>query len=162
MTELSFVVTEFYVASTFYVAIGIILSRHRFFPFCFNLCRDRVKDCHDNFLHNFLQQCRDRKILCHEKISYLAIEFYMSFVATFSCWLRHNSFGLFEFCVATNINYVATQTAAFSTFLLLFYLFSLFFQITLAKHKVGEYSIIWYTNRSKIVKNMPKKWIKNR
>ena len=45
-------------------------------------------------------------------------------------------------CVATNKNYVATQTAAFSIFLLLFFLFSLFFQIIAAKHKVGENSII--------------------
>ena len=80
---------------------------------------------------------------------------------TFSCWSQHNSFGLLEFCVVTYENYVATQTVVFSTFLLLFCLFSLLFQLTLAKHKVGEYSIIWHKNRSKIVKDMPEKWIKN-
>ena len=57
---------------------------------------------------------------------------------------------MLEFCVATYKNYVATQAAAFSTF----------FQITHVKHKVGEYSIIWHTNRSKIVKNMPENGLK--
>ena len=89
-----------------------------------------------------------------------AIELCLNFVATFSCWLRLSSFGLLEFCVATYKNYVATQTAVFSTFLLLFCLFSLFFQLTPAKQKVGEYSIIWNTNRCKIVKNMPKNGLK--
>ena len=95
-----------------------------------------------------------QKIFCRYKISPSAIELCLSFVTTFSCWLRHISFGLLEFCIATYKNFVATQTAAFSTFLLLFSLFSLFFQLTPAKQKVGEYSIIGYTNRSKIVKNM--------
>ena len=102
--------------------------------------------------------CHDRKTLYHNIIVSFSIELCLNFVAIFSCWLQHSSFGLLEFCIATNKNYVATQTDAFSTFLL----FSLiFFQITPAKHKVGEYSIIWHTNRSKIVKNMSKKWIKN-
>ena len=82
---------------------------------------------------------------------------------TFSLWLRHSSFSLLEFCVATYENYVAIKTAAFSTFFASFLLvFYFFFQITPAKHKVGEYSIIWHKNRSKIVKNMLEKWIKNR
>ena len=85
----------------------------------------------------------------------------MSFVATFSCWLRHSSFGLLEFCVATYKSYVATKAVAFSTFLCFFSTF-FFFQITPAKHKVGEYSIIEHKYRSKIVKSMLEKWIKNR
>ena len=59
-------------------------------------------------------------------------------------------------------NYVATETAAISTFLLLLCWNYLIFQLTLAKHKVGEYSIIWHKNRSETVKNMQEKWIKNR
>ena len=139
MTELSFVAKEFiYWPSTFHFMAKIILSRYSFFAFCFSLCRNRVKDCHD-------------------KISSLAIELCLSFVMTFSCWLRHISFFLLEFCVATYKNCVVTQTAAFSTFLLLFCLFSLCLQLTPLKQKVGEYSIIRHTNRYKIVKNMPKK-----
>ena len=53
-----------------------------------------------------------------KKISPSSIELCLSFVTTFSCWLRHVSFGLLEFCVATYKNCVVTQTAAFSTFLL--------------------------------------------
>ena len=67
---------------------------------------------------------------------------------------------MLEFCVATYKNWVTTQTAAFSTFLLLFYFFPLFFHLTPTKQKVGEYSIIGHTNRSKIVKNMPKNGLK--
>ena len=44
----------------------------------------------------------------------------------------------------------------FASFLLGFSLF----QLTHAKQKVGEYSIIGHTNRSKIVKNMPKNGLK--
>ena len=40
----------------------------------------------------------------------------MSFIATFSCWLQHISFGLLEFCFATYKNRVATQTTSFSSF----------------------------------------------
>ena len=80
---------------------------------------------------------------------------------TISSWLRHSFFNLLEFCVATYENYVAAKTVVFSTFLLLFYLFTFLFQLTFAKHKVGEYSVIWHKNISKIVKNMPKIWIKN-
>ena len=43
-----------------------------------------------------------------------------------------------------------------------FCLFYLIFQLTLAKLKVGEYSIIWHKNGSETIKNMPEKWIKNR
>ena len=49
----------------------------------------------------------------------------------------------------------------FFFFLLLFYLFSLLLQLTATKHKVGQYSIIWNKNRSRNVKNMSEKWIKN-
>ena len=52
------------------------------------------------------------------------------------------------------------KTAAFSTFLLIFCLFSFPFQLTPVKHKVGEYFIIWHKNRSETVKNMPKKGLK--
>ena len=45
-------------------------------------------------------------------------------------------------------------------FLLLFCFFSLIFQLTPAKHKVSEYSIIWHENRSKTVTNMPKNGLK--
>ena len=68
-----------------------------------------------------------------------------------------SSLGLLEFCVATYENYVATKTVAFSTFLLLSSLFYFLFQLTLTKHKVGEYSIIWHKNRSETVKNRPEK-----
>ena len=58
-------------------------------------------------------------------------------------------------------NYVVIETVAFSIFfLLLFYLFSLIFQLTPARHEVGEYSIIWHTYRYKTVKNMPKNGLK--
>ena len=72
------------------------------------------------------------------------------------------SFSLLEFFVGTNKNGVATQTAAFSTFLFLFCLFSLFFQLTLAKQNFGEYYIIGHTKRSKIVKTCHKNGLKNR
>ena len=45
----------------------------------------------------------------------------------------------------------------FASFLLVF---SFFFQITPAKHKVDEYSILWHKNRSKNFKNMPKNGLK--
>ena len=86
--------------------------------------------------------------LCRDKISPSSIELCMSFVAMYSCWLRHSSFGMLEFCVATYENYVATKTTAFSTFFILFALFSLIFQLKPAKHKVLEYSTIWHKNRS--------------
>ena len=47
-------------------------------------------------------------------------------------------------------------------FLLLFYWNYLIFQLKYAKHKVGEYSIIFHKNRSENAKNMLEKWIKNR
>ena len=102
-----------------------------------------------------------KKLYSRDLEALSSFELCLSFVTTFNCWLRHYSFGLLEFYVATYKNCVATQTAAFYTFLPLFCLFSLFFQLTPAKQKVGEYNIIGHTKRSKIVKNMLEKWIKN-
>ena len=64
--------------------------------------------------------------------------------------------------VAKDKNYVTTETVAISIFLLLFCWNYLLFQLTSAKHKVGEYSIILHKNRFETVKNMSEKWIKNR
>ena len=58
-------------------------------------------------------------------------------------------------------NYAATKTVEIATFLLLFCLNYLIFQLNPAKHKVGEYSIIWHKNISETAQNMPEKWIKN-
>ena len=82
---------------------------------------------------------------------------------TFSCWLRHLVDGCdivllicLELCRDIE-NYVAIETATFSAFLLLFCLFSISFQLTPAKHKVGGYSIFWHKNRYETFKNMPEK-----
>ena len=83
---------------------------------------------------------------------YFYLKFSLDFVATYCCWLRHSSFGLE--IVSRHKKTVTIETATFSTFLPLFCLFSLLFQLTHAKHKVGEYSIIWHKNRSETVKNM--------
>ena len=114
------------------------------------------------FFKTFFKSCSDRKHYGRDLEALSSLELCLSFVATFSCWLRHISFCLLKFCVATYKNCVVTRTAAFSTFLLLFRFFSLCFQLTPKKQKVGEYSIIGHTNRPKIVKNMLEKWIKNR
>ena len=103
----------------------------------------------------FFKSCSDRKLYDRDLEALSNLELCLSFVATFNCGLRHISFDLLEFCVAT-------QIANFSTFCLLFCLFSFYFQLTPSKQNVGEYSIIGHTNRPKIVKNVPEKWIKNR
>ena len=114
------------------------------------------------FFKIFFKSCSDKKLYGRDLEALSSLEVCLSFVATFSCWLRHISFGFLEFCVATYKNCVATRTIAFSTFLLLFCLFSLCFQLTPEKQKVSEYFIIRHTNRPKIVKTMLEKWIKNR
>ena len=57
---------------------------------------------------------------------------------------------------------MAIETAIIFTSFAFFMLELSLFQLTPAKHKVGEYSIIWHKNRFEIVKNMPEKLIKNR
>ena len=50
---------------------------------------------------------------------------------------------------------MAIETAIIFTSFAFFMLELSLFQLTPAKHKVGEYSIIWHKNRFEIVKNMP-------
>ena len=91
------------------------MSRHSFFGLCFNRCRKRVKNC------------RVIKTLCRDINFSFTIELCLNFVATFSCWLRHSSFGLLEFCVATYKNLCRDTECCifplFASFLLVFFFF---------------------------------------
>ena len=102
------------------------------------------------------------KLYCHNIASLLSalivVAKELRIVATVFFTIFFNNVATEKLFVATYENHVLTKIAAFSTFLLLFCLF--FFQITPAKHKVGEYSIFWHKNRYKISKNMPENGLK--
>ena len=125
----------------FNVSVLLLYQYKVFLPFALIIVTTELRVLQQSSFHSSLAMSRHRT-LCHDKNALSALSSACCFIATYSCWLQHSSLIYWKFCQDRQKLCHDRDCCNFHFFLLLLCWNYLIFQLTLAKHKVDEYSII--------------------